>query len=160
MTPPLKKLKLFIDGAARGNPGPAAVGVVLADSTGRTVKELSRSLGTATNNVAEFVALILGLQEALHLGARELSVFSDSELLVRQINGRYRIKDETLQWLHVVIRHLVEGLKRFEITHIPREKNAKADRLAARAVLEGARRKHPKGTLASPPSGTNQPTFW
>ena len=133
------KLKIHIDGAARGNPGPAGAGVSISDPRGKRVKELAVYLGETTNNVAETSALILGLQEALRAGSRTVNVFTDSELLARQVNGVYRVKDRQLQTLHVVIRHLVEMFDRFEIQHLPREQNREADRLANRAVTEGLR---------------------
>ncbi len=132
-------MKIQIDGAARGNPGPAGAGAVLSDSRGKRVKELAVYLGEATNNVAESCALILALQEALHLGGRRVSVFTDSELLARQVTGVYRVKDKQLQWLHALIRNLTAAFDRFEIRHVPREENRLADRLANRAVNEGLR---------------------
>ncbi|MDO8729679.1 MAG: ribonuclease HI family protein [Candidatus Omnitrophota bacterium] len=132
-------LKIQIDGASRGNPGPAGAGVVLSDSRGKKLKELSVYLGESTNNVAETCALILGLQEALRLGSLKVSVLTDSELLARQVTGEYRVKDKQLQWLHALIRNLVEAFDQFKIQHIPREENRAADRLANKAVTEGLR---------------------
>lgn len=111
--------------------------MVLSDSRGKQVKELAVYLGETTNNVAESCALILALQEALHLGGRRVSVFTDSQLLARQVTGEYRVKDKQLQWLHALIRHLIASFDRFEIQHLPREENRAADRLANRAVNEG-----------------------
>ena len=147
MSPPRKSarasaplsLKIQIDGAARGNPGPAGAGAILSDSRGKRLKELAVYLGEATNNVAESCALILALQEALHLNGRRVSVFTDSELLARQVTGVYRVKDKQLQWLHALIRNLTGAFDRFEIRHVPREENRPADRLANRAVNEGLR---------------------
>ena len=130
-------LKIEIDGAARGNPGPAGAGVVLSDSKGKRVKELAVYLGEATNNVAESCALILALQEALRLTGRRVSVSTDSQLLARQVTGEYRVKDKQLRWLHALIRNLTEAFDEFEIRHVPREENRAADRLANRAVTEG-----------------------
>lgn len=162
--PAKSSLKIQIDGAARGNPGPAGVGVVLSSGSGRKAKELSLYLGEATNNVAEHFALIVALQEALKQDSRDVAVFSDSELLVRQVNGEYRVKDKQLQWLHVLIRQLVEAFSHFEIRHVPREGNRQADRLANRAVTEALRRQPASsGTKkqSSPPApATAQPTFW
>lgn len=132
-------LKIQIDGAARGNPGPAGVGVVLSEGS-RRIKEVSLYLGETTNNVAESCALIVALQEALKLGYKRAAVFTDSELLARQVTGDYRVKNPQLQWLHALIRQLVEGLVDFQIQHVPREKNKQADRLANRAVTEGLKR--------------------
>ena len=111
--------------------------MVLSDSNGKRVKELAVYLGEATNNVAESCALILALQEALHLNSRRVSVSTDSQLLARQVTGEYRVKDKQLQWLHALIRHLMGAFDRFEIRHVPREENRPADRLANRAVTEG-----------------------
>ncbi len=133
------KIKIQIDGAARGNPGPAGAGVVLSDPRGKKLKELSVYLGESTNNVAETCALILGLQEALRLGSRRVSVLTDSELLARQVTGVYRVKDERLRLLHALIRPLKESFERFEIRHVPREENKAADRLANQAVTQGLR---------------------
>ncbi len=164
MTRPAKSsLKIQIDGAARGNPGPAGIGAVLSTGTGRKVSELAVYLGEATNNVAEHCALILALQEALKQGSRDVAVFSDSELLVRQVNGEYRVKDKQLQWLHVLIRQLVEGFAHFEIRHVPREENRAADRLANRAVNDALRRQPAASTKkqsSTPTPATTQPTFW
>lgn len=133
------KIKIQIDGAARGNPGPAGAGVVLSDPRGKKLKELSVYLGESTNNVAETCALILGLQEALRLGSRRVSVLTDSELLARQVTGVYRVKDERLRLLHALIRPLKESFERFEIRHVPREENKAADRLANQAVTQAMR---------------------
>ena len=130
-------LKIQIDGAARGNPGPAGAGVVLSDSRGKKLKELSVYLGESTNNVAETCALLLGLQEALRLGSGQVLVLTDSELLARQMTGVYRVRDERLQLLHALIRPLKESFERFEIRHLPREENKAADRLANKAVTAG-----------------------
>lgn len=134
---PKPALKIQIDGASRGNPGPSGAGVVLSDSRGKKLKELSVYLGESTNNVAETCALILGLQEALRLGSLKVSVLTDSELLARQVTGEYRVKDKQLQWLHALIRNLTEAFDQFKIQHIPREENRAADRLANKAVTEG-----------------------
>ena len=139
---PKPALKIQIDGASRGNPGPSGAGVVLSDSRGKKLKELSVYLGESTNNVAETCALILGLQEALRLGGRKVSVLTDSELLQRQVTGLYRVKDERLRLLHALIYPLKESFERFEIRHVPREENRAADRLANKAVTQGLRGQH------------------
>lgn len=162
MSLPRKALRIQIDGAARGNPGPAGIGVVISDGAGRRVKEISAYLGEATNNVAESCALIIALQEALRLSAGQVAVSTDSELLARQVTGAYRVKDRRLQWLHVLIRNLAEGFKRFEIQHVPREQNRQADRLAARAVTEALRRRPAlkRKPASAPAVSSQQPTFW
>ena len=158
------QVHIHIDGAARGNPGPAGIGALLTDPSGRKLKEMAVYLGEATNNVAESCALIFALQEASKRGSQEVVVFTDSELLARQVTGDYRVKDKQLQWLHVLIRNLIQGFSRFEIHHVPREKNKQADRLANRAVTEGLKRQAaPKPKLkpaATQPADSDQTTFW
>ena len=140
------KLKIHIDGAARGNPGPAGIGVFLSDASNRRAGEISVYLGQATNNVAESIALVVALQEALKRGVDDVSIFTDSELLARQVSGTYRVRDRELQWLHVLIRNLVEGFQTFTIQHVPRTQNKQADRLANKAVTEGLKRQ-PQATF-------------
>lgn len=123
----------FIDGASRGNPGPAGAGVVIHVKDGLP-HEWSKHLGEATNNVAEYLALIYALQEALAGGCRELTVRSDSELLVRQMNGQYRVRDASLRVLHDLAAHLVTKFARVTLIHIGREHNTAADRLATQAA--------------------------
>jgi ribonuclease HI len=120
---------LFADGGSRGNPGPAASGAVLVDANGALLEEVGEYLGIATNNVAEWTALLLGLQAAANRGIRRLAVRLDSELVVRQMRGEYRVKHADLQPLH---RRALALLKRFEhvdVRHVPRKQNAVADRL-------------------------------
>lgn len=123
---------LYCDGASRGNPGQSGIGVVLELDGGTC--ELSEPIGIATNNVAEYTALIRGLQKAISLGAEELSVYLDSELIVRQLNGRYRVKNETLKQLHGKATRLSESFKKLSVKHIPRRQNMKADSLAKKAT--------------------------
>jgi ribonuclease HI len=131
-----ESLVIHADGASRGNPGPAAAGVVISTPDGGPVEEMARYLGHATNNVAEYQALILGLGVARRLGAREVRVRMDSELVVRQVCGRYRVRNPALKLLHQEVEELVRGLRRFTIEHVPREKNREADRLANQALDE------------------------
>jgi ribonuclease HI len=131
---------LFVDGGARGNPGPAGIGVRLETSDGELVEELADAIGATTNNQAEYQALIAGLELALDRGVKELVVFADSELIVRQMNGEYRVKDTKLQPLHARAAHLVHELPDVEIRHIPREQNGDADRLVNEAIDEALRR--------------------
>lgn len=133
--------QIQIDGAARGNPGPAGIGAVLRPPGGRGEQEISLYLGETTNNVAEYCALVIALQAALQARAQRVAVFTDSELLARQVEGTYRVKDRQLQWLHVLVRHLLRGFDSFAITHIPREKNRRADRLANQSVNEGLKQR-------------------
>jgi ribonuclease HI len=134
-----KALDIYIDGACRGNPGPAAIGVVVyaRGQPGRALKEISRAIGGATNNIAEYTALVYGLQEALALKAEDIHIFTDSELLHRQMTGRYRIKNEKLKPLFDQARHMIATFKKFSIEHIPRSKNTKADALAGKEYKQG-----------------------
>ena len=127
-------LVAYIDGAARGNPGEAGAGVVLKDRSHSTVEKLAQYLGRATNNMAEYKALLLALSRARELGATSLQVYSDSELLVHQINGRYRVRVPHLQKLCQEAIRLMRHFSSVNVSHIPREKNAEADEQANRAI--------------------------
>ncbi len=127
---------LRIDGASRGNPGPAGCGVILEDTDGGR-EERTRYLGRATNNAAEYQALLLGLERAAALGYRTVEVRSDSELLVRQMTGAYRVKHPGLLALHGTVRRLLETFEQVRFTHVDREANAEADRLANLAIDDG-----------------------
>ena len=129
----MKSIELFVDGACSGNPGEAGIGVVVIDK-GKTIKNISLSIGEATNNIAEYTALIFGLQEALILRADCLRVNTDSELLYNQINGNYKIKNRTLKSLFAQVDHLLKGFKRVEFKRVPREQNRNADMLATKAI--------------------------
>lgn len=131
-------LRLHVDGASRGNPGEAGFGVHVTDPEGAPVAGLYGYLGRATNNVAEYQALLHGLRWALARGARRVEVFSDSELLVRQVEGRYKVKNAGLLPLHREARLLFARFERARIAHVPRERNREADALANRAVDEKA----------------------
>jgi ribonuclease HI len=124
------KAVLRTDGGARGNPGPAGIGVILEDGAGAVMAELGRPLGHATNNVAEYTALITGLEIALDNGVTEVDVFLDSELVAQQVAGRWKIKNDTLRGLAVRARALLERFDSAHITHVPRARNAAADALA------------------------------
>lgn len=128
---------LYADGAARGNPGPAGAGAVLYDEKGIVVAELARPLGRATNNVAEYSALILGLEEAGRRGATAIDVRMDSLLVVQQMRGRWRVKHPGLVPLALRAGALLASFKEREIRHVPREQNAAADELSNRAIDEG-----------------------
>lgn len=135
--PPAKYLAAHIDGGARGNPGPAGYGVVLEDESGRKVATLSEYLGHQTNNFAEYQGLIGALEYAMRHGPRALKVISDSELLVRQIKGIYKVKNATLKDLHARAKELIAELDWFFISHALREHNQEADRLANEAMDKG-----------------------
>jgi ribonuclease HI len=128
------RLILHCDGAARGNPGPAGVGVHIADDDGTTVAEIAEGIGEATNNVAEYTAAIRGLERARDLGATEVHLRSDSKLLIEQLAGRWKIKNQNLIRLHREARVLVDGFERVTLEHVPRERNVEADRLANQGV--------------------------
>lgn len=125
-------MEIYIDGAAKGNPGPAGVGVVILQD-GNPVKSLHKFIGNTTNNVAEYTALIYALQEAIILKADKVKVFSDSELLCRQIAGIYKVRHINLKPLFEQVKHLADSLSSFEIKHIPRTENQQADKLAKKA---------------------------
>ena len=130
----MKNLTIYTDGACRGNPGPAAIGAILQDETGATIPEISRSIGRSTNNRAEYNALIVALDEALNLGAKNVDIRLDSELVQRQIQGKYRVKDANLRPLFQQAKQLLSKFESFSLTHIPREQNKAADILANRAL--------------------------
>jgi ribonuclease HI len=124
-----ERLVVNVDGGARGNPGPAAIGVVVSTPDGEVLEEHAERIGSATNNVAEYRALMLGLERALALGAREVELIGDSELVVRQVQGEYKVRDEVLWRLH---KHVIRALAEFDswsIRHVRREENEAADRL-------------------------------
>ena len=129
-------LRVASDGAARGNPGPAGAGAVLFDDRGRVVERLGKYLGKQTNNVAEYRGLILGLRRAAELGAEELEVVADSELIIRQLTGIYRVRSPVLQELHAEAMALLKGFGKVKLRHIPREENIEADEMSNRAIDE------------------------
>jgi ribonuclease HI len=122
-------LRVNVDGGARGNPGPAAIAAVIEDGSGEVLEERSEAIGTATNNIAEYRALLLGIERAAALGAERLELIGDSELIVRQVKGEYKVKDENLRTLHRQVREALEGFEVWSIRHVRREENAEADRL-------------------------------
>jgi len=131
------KVVVNVDGGARGNPGPAAVAAVVKDADGGVLEERSERIGTATNNVAEYRALLLGIERAAALGAGELELVGDSELIVRQLKGEYKVKDAALRELHAAARRALAGFDGWSIRHVRREENSEADRLVNEA-LDGA----------------------
>lgn len=131
-----KTYALYTDGASRGNPGKAGGGAILYDESGQIISSAKNFLGVCTNNIAEYRALILGLEEALSNGCRCLRIFLDSELLVKQINGSYRVKNGNLIKLMKDVRKLLSFLDEYSVEHIERNKNKAADRLANEAIDE------------------------
>jgi len=132
----VRRVRVFSDGAARGNPGPAGAGAVVLDENGRVLKKLGRFLGRQTNNVAEYEGLLLGLRWARAHGAREVEVRADSQLLIRQLEGSYAVKNEVLRRLHAEALALLRAFDKYELAHVPREENAVADEMSNRAINE------------------------
>lgn len=130
-------LILYADGGARGNPGPAGAGAYLTDGQGQCVGEIQKYLGETTNNVAEYSALILGLEAAQKHRPEKLSVYMDSQLVIRQLQGEYQVKQPHLKELHQKALTLLDAFPEVELKYIPREENHEADRLANAAMDEG-----------------------
>ena len=129
-----------VDGGARGNPGPAAIGVVVRDGDGAVLEERGEKIGEATNNVAEYRALLKGIELAAAHGASELELIGDSELVVRQVEGRYKVKNAGMKALHAEVKKALAGFDSWSIRHVRRAENADADRLVNEAldgVLDG-----------------------
>jgi ribonuclease HI len=129
---------VHVDGGARGNPGPAAIGVVISAADGSVLDELGERIGVATNNVAEYQALLRGLERAAALGAREVSLVNDSELVAKQLTGAYRVKHPAMRPLHQEAMTALRGFDRWQIRSVPRAENARADELVNQA-LDGLR---------------------
>jgi ribonuclease HI len=125
---------IHCDGAARGNPGPAGIGVIIKDGRGRILTRVAEGIGTATNNVAEYTAVLEGLRRAQGIGATDVVLRSDSKLLIEQLSGRFRVKNPTLQRMHGEARALLRSFRSVRLEHVPRELNREADRLANRGV--------------------------
>ena len=125
---------LYVDGGARGNPGPAGVGVVITDDSGDELDRANDYIGETTNNVAEYRAVLLGLDRAHALGVRDLEIVNDSELIARQLTGQYRVKKEDLRLLHGQALQALGGFDRWSIRSVPREKNEVADALVNDAI--------------------------
>ena len=157
--PPEHYLIAHSDGGARGNPGPAGYGVVLQDESGRKVASLSEYLGHQTNNFAEYQGLIAALEYAIKHGPKALKLISDSELLVRQIKGIYKVKNATLQDLHGRAKELIAQLEWFSIGHALREHNQEADRLANDAMDKGMGRSVARATSTAQPIAQSQQEF-
>ncbi len=132
----MNKYILYTDGAARGNPGPAGAGAFICTEDGNVVAEVVRYLGETTNNVAEYQALLAGLEKLIQLGAEDVEIRADSELMVRQIQGRYRVKNPNLLILFREAVLLLKKIGKYSIKHIAREENSEADRLANQAIDE------------------------
>ena len=131
------KLVVNVDGGARGNPGPAAIAAVLQDVNGDILEEHGERIGRATNNVAEYRALLLGIERATAIGADEVELIGDSELIVKQVKGEYKVKDATMRELHAEVKQALRGFDSWSIRHVRREHNAEADRLVNEALDGG-----------------------
>ncbi|HEX7293369.1 MAG TPA: ribonuclease HI family protein [Solirubrobacterales bacterium] len=130
----MKRLVVNVDGGARGNPGPAAIAAVVQDSEGGVLEERGERIGKATNNVAEYRALLLGIERAAALGASDVELVGDSELVVRQVKGEYKVKDANLRELHAEVKRALAPFERWSIRHVRREHNSEADRLVNQAL--------------------------
>lgn len=134
-------LTIFVDGACRGNPGPAGIGVVIRDGQ-TTLKSIAQSIGSATNNIAEYTALIRALEESSALKARSLDIFTDSELMFKQVTGAYKVRSPHIKELFDQVKQLAGGFESVRIQHIPREQNKEADRLASGAIEQEEKREN------------------
>jgi ribonuclease HI len=131
-----KRLRVFSDGAARGNPGPAGAGAVVLDAKGKVLARVGKFLGRQTNNVAEYEGVILGIARAKELGATEIEVRADSLLLIRQLEGAYQVKNAALKALHAKAKELLRSFDHVDLRHVPREENTLADEMSNRAIDE------------------------
>ena len=130
----IQKAVIHTDGGAEPNPGPAAIGVTIKDEHGKLIASIGKAIGHATNNQAEYRAVIAALEKAARLGVTHVDMRSDSELLVRQINGVYRVRNADLKPLYEKVKQLQSRMTKFTMSHIPRELNAEADALAGKAL--------------------------
>ncbi|MGV3625271.1 MAG: ribonuclease HI family protein [Archangium sp.] len=136
-SPQYIRLRLYSDGVARGkNPGPAGAGAILVEPSGQVVDRLGKFLGHQTNNYAEYMGLLMGLKRARELNVREVEVFADSELMIRQLGGRYQVKSPSLRPLYEETLQLLNGFERVKLVVVPREMNRAADEMSNRAIDE------------------------
>ena len=147
------ELLIYIDGASRGNPGRAGAGVLITDGEGRRIVERSRYLGHKTNNEAEYGALLFGLKEAMKLGGRSIHIYTDSELIERQVKGIYRVKELHLRVLHKMVMEHLKRFAFFEIESIPRKENQEADLLANHAIDRMIAKEKEKGGIGGGTDG-------
>ena len=130
----IKEIFVYVDGASRGNPGPAGAGVWIIDADGHCLSKRAEFLGVTTNNVAEYQALLVGLKEAIKLSPARLSVYMDSELVVKQVRGEYRVRSKDLLPLYTQVKKIMQRFSSVSLQYIPRKKNREADRLANHAI--------------------------
>ncbi|MCL6449758.1 MAG: ribonuclease HI family protein [Acetobacteraceae bacterium] len=159
----MPEVLIFTDGAARGNPGEAGIGIVLCSPDGSVVAEHSEYIGLATNNAAEYWAVIRGLEDARARGFKRVKVIGDSELLIRQLQGTYKVRNPGLKPLHARVEALMRSFAQVELEHLSREKNRQADRLANQAIdrvirdsVEAAAQVATLGTAPTPPEGRGE----
>ena len=148
------KIELYVDGGARGNPGPAAGGYVIMDSEGNVIRSEGFFLGEATNNIAEYSALLKGLESVREIDVREIDIFSDSELVVKQIIGEYRVKNRAIGEIYLRVQQVLLSFDRWQIRHIPREENTHADRLVNEALDDGLHLPKKRSSAADSESDT------
>ncbi len=129
-----RSIEIFVDGASRGNPGPSGIGIAFFDADKKPIKKMFKFIGDATNNIAEYTALIYGLQEALIDRHRDIIVKSDSELMTRQLRGEYKVKNKNLKPYYEQFLHISRGFNKVEIISIGRKENSIADKLANKAI--------------------------
>lgn len=129
-----KKLDIYTDGGSRGNPGPAGIGIVIYNSDGLAVEKISEFIGEATNNQAEYNALIVGLQEARFFRAKAVHCYLDSELIVKQLRGEYKVKNQNMKPLFALVQNLIKNFESVKFRHVPRDRNKEADRLVNEAL--------------------------
>ncbi|HHU69688.1 MAG TPA: ribonuclease HI family protein [Thermoanaerobacterales bacterium] len=132
----MEKLAIYTDGASQGNPGNAGIGIVIYDDNNNIVEEFSEYIGYTTNNIAEYTALKTALIKAINLKAKAVDLYLDSELVVKQINGEYKVKNKGLKPLYVAVKDLLKNFESYTINHIPREMNKEADRLANSGIRD------------------------
>jgi ribonuclease HI len=147
---PMKKCVAYIDGGSRGNPGIAGYGIAVLNEAGQTIASLSETLGVRTNNFAEYAALIGALEYAKSHGYDGITIFADSELLVKQIQGTYKVRSLDLKPLYDRAKTLISNLKFFSVQHVPREQNREADRLANLAMDRGIQQPSPNPASPAP----------
>ncbi len=144
MTQAFEKLLFFIDGASQGNPGPSGIGVIVCNENGDILENISEYIGEGTNNTAEYTAFIYSLQEGLIRRADSVTINTDSEFLVKQLNGQYKVKDEKIKLLFNQAQRLLKGFKEVKVNHINRSKNKGADKLATASIASAIKRLKPQ----------------
>lgn len=152
----MKKLLIFSDGASKGNPGDAGIGVVISDEEGNVLREVADYIGKQTNNVAEYSALIRGLKEAADLGATHIAICTDSELMARQLTGVYKVKAANLKPLFEQAVMILRAFEKVSISHVMREYNKRADELANEGVRKGRNNNHNNSLTPPPPKKRGQ----